>query len=132
MRTGQLLADKPPLVLAVDDDYDNLVLISQLLTLFGCSCITALDGKTTLSLARSHRPHLILLDIRLPDMNGVELIGYLKQERQLKNIPLIAVTSLAAPEDRERILLAGCNDYICKPYGLDELEVTVQRYLKLR
>jgi len=121
--------DQRPLVLVVDDDRDNLELMRHILDWFGCSCLGALDGKTTLSVVRDRLPDLILLDIRLPDIDGIELIYQLKQDPKLLNIPIIAVTSLARPEDRDRILLAGCVDYICKPFNLDNLEITIRRHL---
>ncbi|MDF0556780.1 response regulator [Kamptonema sp. UHCC 0994] len=126
---GQNKIDKQPLVLAVDDDIDNLELMSQILDLFGCSCVGALDGKTTLGVIRDRQPDLILLDICLPDINGIELIYQIKQDPKLVDIPIIAVTSLATPEDRDRIFLAGCTDYICKPFNLDNLEITIRRHL---
>ena len=129
--TGLLVENRQPLVLAVDDDPDNLVLMSHVLTLFNCSVLTAVDGQTTLSVSRDCRPDLILLDIRLPDIDGIELIGQIKRDPKLMEIPIIAVTALAKPEDRDRILLAGCADYIRKPFCLDRLEMTIHRYLGL-
>ena len=129
LNLGQNKFDKRPLVLAVDDDLDNLELMSHILDLFGCSCVGTLDGKTTLGVIRDRQPDLILLDICLPDINGIELIYQIKQDPKLVNIPIIAVTSLARPEDRDRIFLAGFTDYICKPFNLDNLEITIHRYL---
>ncbi|CBN54706.1 MULTISPECIES: response regulator [Kamptonema] len=129
LNPGQNKFDPRPLVLAVDDDLDNLELMSQILDLFGCSCLGTVDGKTTLAIIRDRLPDLILLDIRLPDIDGIELISQIKQDPKLVNIPIIAVTSLARPEDRKRILLAGFTDYICKPFNLDNLEITIRRHL---
>ena len=129
-KVGQTKCEKQPLVLAVDDDRDNLELMSEILDFFGCSCLGALDGKTTLTAIRNHHPDLILLDIRLPDIDGIELIYHIKEDPKLVNIPIIAVTSLAKPEDRDRILLAGCVDYICKPFNLDTIEITIRRHLR--
>ncbi|HLO46877.1 MAG TPA: response regulator [Kamptonema sp.] len=129
LNQGHNKFDKRPLVLAVDDDRDNLELMSQILDLFGCSCVGTVDGNTTLGAIRDRLPDLILLDIRLPDIDGIELIYQIKQDPKLANIPIIAVTSLARPEDRDRILLAGCIDYISKPFNLDNLEITIRRHL---
>jgi two-component system, cell cycle response regulator DivK len=118
-----------PLVLAVDDNEDNLNLINFTLDLFGFAFISAADGETTLELARAYQPDLILLDIMLPDLDGVELIGMLKQDSRTKEIPIIAVTALARAEDQERILAAGCNEYISKPYMVEDLEALIRRYL---
>lgn len=128
--TSVLVEDRQPLVLAVDDDHDNLVLMSQILTLFNCSILTAVNGQTALSISRDRQPNLILLDIRLPDIDGIELIHQIKGDPQLREIPIIAVTALAKPEDRDRILLAGCADYIRKPFCLERLEMTIHRYLR--
>lgn len=118
-----------PLVLAVDDNEDNLGLISFTLDLFGFAFISARDGQTTLELAQTHQPDLILLDIMLPDLDGIEVVRRLKQDSRTNSIIIIAVTALAREEDRERILGAGCADYISKPYMVDDLEVLLRQYL---
>ncbi|HEY9860818.1 MAG TPA: response regulator [Candidatus Obscuribacterales bacterium] len=118
-----------PLILAVDDSADDLVLITQALTLFGYAFITATDGPTALQLAQTYQPDLILLDIVLRGMSGIEVSRELKQRSQTQQIPVIAVTVLARAEDRTQILGAGCNDYINKPYRLEDLEMMLQQYL---
>lgn len=120
-----------PLILAVDDDEDNLVLLAYALEPLGCSLMTAQDGLNALSLSRTYQPDLILLDIRLPYMDGTEVLSQLKKESKLKAIPVIAVTALANAKDREQLLQAGCNDYISKPYMLDDIETKVQQYLRM-
>jgi CheY-like chemotaxis protein len=77
------------------------------------------------------QPDLILLDIMLPDMDGLEVIRCLKQISRTMTIPIVAVTALARATDREQILLAGCDDYISKPYMLEDLAALVYRYLNL-
>jgi len=118
-----------PLILAVDDSADDLVLITQALTLFGYAFITATDGPTALQLAQTYQPDLILLDIVLRGMSGIEVSRELKQRSQTQQIPVIAVTVLARAEDRTQILGAGCNDYINKPYRLEDLAMMLQQYL---
>jgi CheY-like chemotaxis protein len=122
---------KKPVVLAVDDDADNLLVMTYVLELLDCLFITAGDGQTALSLAQTHQPKLILLDIILPSLNGLEVIARLKQVPQTRGIPIIAVTSLVSIADREEILRAGCSDYISKPYVLEDLEAIIRRYLSL-
>lgn len=119
----------PPLVLAVDDNEDNLFLLSSILELFGFSWISASDGRAALQLANSHPPDLILLDILLPGINGIDVVRQLRQSARTKEVPIIAVTSLARSEDRERLLEAGFTDYISKPYIFSDLEEVILRHL---
>ncbi|TAG97977.1 MAG: response regulator [Oscillatoriales cyanobacterium] len=127
--SDQLLLNKRPLVLAVDDNQDNLELLAQILDLFGCECVGAVDGGTALTAAASRPPDLILLDICLPDIDGIELVSRLKQNLQLINIPIIAITALAKTEDRDRILQAGCVAYLSKPFDIDQLEAMMHQHL---
>jgi CheY-like chemotaxis protein len=122
-------AAQQPLVLVVDDNEDNLILLAFLLEQLGCTIITAADGQTALDLAQQQTPSLILLDMMLPDLDGMEVLHLLRENSLTVNIPVIAVTAMARVEDRERILSAGCNEYVSKPYVVDELEVLLRRYL---
>lgn len=128
-KTGLESPGRVPLVLAVDDDEDNLHLMAQFLDLFGYRSLLAADGNTALFLAENHQPDLILTDILLPDMEGLELIGLLKNNPTTLKIPVVAVTALAQEEDRLRILKAGCVSYLSKPYLLDDLEAIVKTQL---
>jgi two-component system cell cycle response regulator DivK len=129
LSSSKQLGQQRPLILAVDDAPDDLVLITQALSLFGYAFITATDGPTAIQLIKTYQPDLVLLDIVLRGMSGIEVIRELKQNAQLCSIPVIAVTVLARPEERSQILAVGCNDYINKPYRLDDLEMMLQRYL---
>lgn len=122
-------ADQQPLVLVVDDNEDNLLLLAFVVEQLDCRIVTALDGKTALDLAQDYHPSLILLDMMLPDMDGIEVLSHLKQNPITKTIPVIAVTAMAREQDRDRILLAGCNEYVSKPYAVDELEMLLRRYI---
>lgn len=130
-QSNYLSKTKQPLILAVDDDEDNLELLTEVLYPLNCEIITAKDGRTTIEIAQRRQPDLILLDILLPDICGTEIARLLKQNPQTQNIPVIAVTALARVEDRENLLVAGCNAYISKPYMLEDLEATICRYLNL-
>jgi two-component system, cell cycle response regulator DivK len=127
--SDRLLLEKRPLVLAVDDNQDNLELLAQILDLFGCECVGAVDGGTALTAAASRPPDLILLDICLPDIDGIELVSRLKKNLQLINIPIIAITALAKTEDRDHILQAGCVAYLSKPFDIDQLEAMMHQHL---
>lgn len=120
-----------PVVLVVDDDRDNLMLIGhQIAQFLDCSIVSAADGKSALIMAGLSQPDLILLDMMLPDIDGIQIIRRLKQEQKTSQIPIIAVTALAYPRDRELAFQAGCNDYVCKPYTLEVLEAIIHRHLK--
>ncbi|MFS8117560.1 MAG: response regulator [Microcoleus sp.] len=128
----QSAVDQRPLVLAVDDNYDNLELMTQILDLFGCECVGAIDGYTALSAAVDRPPDLIVLDICLPDIDGIELVKRIKQNPELTHIPIVAITALAKAEDRERILKAGCVEYLSKPFNIQDLETIIRHHLKYR
>lgn len=118
-----------PLVLAVDDNEDNLQLLMQLLELIECTFITATNGQTALAKAEKYQPDLILLDMMLPDLSGIDITYSLKQNPQTQAIPIIAVTAMARAEDREQFLLAGCVDHVTKPYMIEHLVATINRYI---
>ena len=120
---------QPPLILAVEDNEDNLLLLSYTLESLGCKLICQNDGLTTLLVAKEYQPDIILLDILLPGLSGMDIVRSLKQEPLTSHIVVIAVTALASTEDRERILSAGFNDYISKPYMIEDLEAVVSHYL---
>lgn len=125
----QLNRVRQPLILAVDDDEDNLLLITQVLSLGDYSFITATNGWMALSMAEERLPDLILLDVMLPDLDGAEIVCRLRQNPQTMSIPIVAVTAMARKEDRDRLLAVGCNDYISKPYMIDDIEELIRSYL---
>ncbi|MDZ8049935.1 MAG: response regulator [Aulosira sp. ZfuVER01] len=118
-----------PLILAVEDHDDNLALISYALESFGCGFICQADSINTVVVAKEYQPDLIMLDILLPSLSGIEVVRYLKQEPLTCKIPVVAVTALASKEDKERILRAGFDAYLSKPYMIDELETMIRRLL---
>ena len=120
---------QPPLVLVVEDNEDNLLLISYILESLGCRLITQTDGESAVLLAKEHHPDLILLDIVLPKVNGINILRSLREEPLTRDIPAIAVTALATKENRENIIRAGFNNYLIKPYLIEELEKMVSIYV---
>lgn len=128
---GNYGTNKLPLILAVDDDADNLLLMTYTIEMLNCSVLTAVDGQSALEKAKTHQPDLILLDIMLSKLDGLELICQLKQHPRTSKIPVIAVTALARAEDKQRILQAGFDEYISKPYMLEDFESLICRYLNL-
>lgn len=125
--TKQII-DQRPLVLAVDDDEDNLHLLTYILEVLDCAVITAGNGEDTLALAKKYQPDIILLDIILPDLHGIEVINRLKQDEITSLIPIIVVSALARIQDREQAILAGCNEYITKPFNIQNLENLIRYY----
>ncbi len=102
-------------ILIIEDNEQNMYLTTFLLEKHGFDIYQARSGPAGIEAAHETHPDLILLDIQLPGMDGYQVAGVLKNDPQLKNIPIIAVTSYAMAGDREKILAAGCNGYIEKP-----------------
>ncbi|MBD2101093.1 response regulator [Leptolyngbya sp. FACHB-261] len=123
------IIDGQPLILTVDDQDDNRMLSALILEGLGCSYISACDGETALELSRFYQPALILLDITLPHLSGVEVLQKLRQNPETSKIPIIAVTAMAMAGDRERLLAVGFDDYVSKPYTIEELEARIQHNL---
>jgi two-component system cell cycle response regulator DivK len=109
------------MVLYIEDNYHNRRLVRKILESRGYSLVEAEDGLSGLSMARDLKPPLILLDIGLPGMDGLEVVGRLKADAHVKDIPVIAVTASAMLGDRERFLEAGCDDYLSKPIQVMDL-----------
>ena len=93
--------------------------------------MTATDGHQAVSGAQAHRPALVLMDIQLPGIDGLEATRQIKSDPQLREIPVIALTAKAMKGDREQILAAGCDDNLSKPVDLPELERTLQKWMRL-
>lgn len=108
-------------VLIVEDDPRNLKLVRALLSAHGYRLATAQDGLHGIESARTEQPDLILMDMQLPEMDGMEAIRVLRDDPRTAHIPILAVTALAMKGDRERILASGCDGYVSKPIRLQEL-----------
>jgi CheY-like chemotaxis protein len=118
-----------PLVMVVEDNEDNLLLMSYVVESIGCKLISQNSGLSAISLAQQHQPDLIILDILMPGISGIDLIQILRKESVTSMIPVIAVTALSGIEERHRIMSEGFDDYIGKPYSIDDLEGLLYRYL---
>ncbi|MFI5257696.1 MAG: response regulator [Gemmatimonadales bacterium] len=116
-------------VLVVEDNPANMRLAQFLLESAGHSVLTASDAEAGLALARHEQPDLILMDIQLPGMDGLEATMLLKGDEATRAIPVIALTALAMKGDEERIRAAGCNGYIAKPMRYQEFLATVSDQL---
>jgi two-component system cell cycle response regulator DivK len=102
-------------VLIVEDNDLNSMLLSDLLTVNGYSTVRAHDGEEAMALVRSELPDLIVLDIQLPVVSGLDVIRWLKRDEQLRLIPVVAVTAFAMPTEEQAMREAGCDDYMAKP-----------------
>ncbi|MGZ3451488.1 MAG: response regulator [Polyangiales bacterium] len=116
-------------ILVIEDNEQNLYLIRFLLQANGLSVVTATNGADGLRLAAETHPAAILLDIQLPVMDGYAVPERIRKQRELSEVPIIAVTSFAMAGDRERILAAGATDYIEKPINPDTFVAQIRRHL---
>lgn len=116
-------------ILIVEDNELNMKLFDDLLGAHGYQTVKTRDGSQVLELARLHKPDLILMDIQLPEVSGIEVTRWLKAEPDLKHIPVIAVTAFAMKGDEEKICQGGCEGYISKPISIGEFMKVVQKYL---
>ncbi|MCB1539204.1 MAG: response regulator [Rhodospirillales bacterium] len=117
-------------VLIVEDNELNMKLFNDLLEAHGYATVKTRDGTRVLELAREHKPDLILMDIQLPEVSGLDLIRWLKEAADLKSIPVIAITAFAMKGDEDRIRETGCEDYISKPISVLPFIETVRRHLE--
>jgi CheY-like chemotaxis protein len=108
-------------VLYIEDNFHNRRIVRKILQSKGYSLIEAEDGITGLAMVQDLRPPLVLLDIGLPGMDGLEVVGRIKADESLRDIPVIALTASAMSGDRERFLAAGCDGYLSKPIQAMEL-----------
>ncbi|WP_448204686.1 response regulator [Azospirillum sp. sgz302134] len=117
-------------VLIVEDNELNMKLFHDLLEAHGFETIQTRDGTEALALARRHRPDLILMDIQLPEVSGLEVTRWIKEDEELKSIPVVAVTAFAMKGDEEKIREGGCEDYIAKPISVTKFLQSVQKFLR--
>ena len=116
-------------ILVIEDNADNMLLTVMLLESAGHRVLNAVDAEAGLTLARDERPELILMDVQLPGMDGLEATALLKADPATRDIPVIALTALAMKGDEARIRAAGCNSYIAKPMRIQEFLAAVAAHL---
>ena len=116
-------------VLIVEDNELNMKLFNDLLEAHGYATLKTSHGIEAMELARAHKPDLILMDIQLPEVSGLEVTRWLKADEELKSIPVIAITAFAMKGDEERILQGGCEGYISKPISVPHFLATIERYI---
>ena len=119
------------LILIVEDNDKNLKLVRDVLQVKGYETIEAGNAEDGIVLARERKPDLILMDIQLPGMNGIEAIGVLRADPATADIPVAAVTASVMQHDRNKITVAGFNAYVGKPINLNEFLATVRKLLEV-
>jgi CheY-like chemotaxis protein len=118
-----------PTVLLVDDDPDSLVLLSFILESFPCKVICERDGEAALERLQQEKCDLVMLDVQLPGLSGLDVARILRSNPMNATLPIVAVTALARSQDRAKILQAGCNRYISKPYLVEDIEALINQYI---
>ena len=116
-------------ILLIEDNEQNRYLATFLLEKHGYEVVPAADGALGIELCRRIRPQLILLDIQLPTLDGYAVARELRKLPELRDIPIVAVTSYAMPGDREKTIAAGCNGYIEKPINPETFVAEIERHL---
>jgi two-component system, cell cycle response regulator DivK len=120
---------EPRTVLVVEDNEFNMMVFHDLLEAHGYNILQASDGKEALNLARQHRPDLILMDMQLPEIPGLDVIKWIKQDHALRSIPIVAVTACAMKGDEEKFRAGGCDEYIAKPISVANFFNVIERLL---
>ncbi len=115
-------------ILIIEDNDDNMKLISFILEKNGYRTIRAVNGREGIDMAIKESPDLVLLDIQLPDMNGIEVLEIIRHSESNGSLPIVAVTSFAMSGDRQRLLSSGCNGYIEKPINPETIMEEIRRY----
>lgn len=116
-------------VLIVEDNELNMKLFRDLLDAHNIKTIGLTEGTNALEVARESKPDLILMDIQLPEVSGLEVTKWLKDDEELKHIPVVAVTAFAMKGDEQKIREGGCEDYISKPISVIDFMTVIQKYL---
>src|SRR4029079_16317468 len=116
-------------VLIVEDNELNMKLFHDLLAAHGYETIQTRNGLEALELARRHRPALILMDIQLPEVSGLEVTKWIKEDDELRSIPVVAISAFAMKGDEERIRSGGCEAYLSKPISVGKFIETVKAYI---
>ena len=117
-------------ILIVEDNDLNLKLFRDLLGANGYATFETKEGIEAISLTRNVQPDLIVMDIQLPEISGLDITRKIKADRDICHIPIIAVTAFAMKDDEEKILAAGCEAYLSKPIAIDDFLQTIRRFLE--
>jgi CheY-like chemotaxis protein len=125
--------DANSLVLIGEDEPENRIIQQTVIeTLLGVRALVPGDGLAVLASVERERPSVILLDLMMPGLDGFQVTRQLKGNPATAGIPIVAVSAMARPDDRETALAAGCDDFVRKPFELDDLEAVIRTYLEVR
>lgn len=130
MQGLDILSPMAKKILIVEDNELNMKLFNDLLEAHGFDTVTTRDGTKALAIAKEERPDLILMDIQLPEVSGLDITRMMKAEDDLKDIPIIAVTAFAMKGDEDKIRECGCNGYISKPISIVTFIETIKNHLE--
>ncbi len=118
-------------ILIIEDDETNMSLIRSVLQLGKCEVLEAKNAEKGIQLAREYQPNLIMMDICLPKMSGLEATRYLKDDSDLKGIPIVALTGYSNKEDEDEAIKAGCVAYLSKPIDIRKFKKTIAMILSI-
>jgi two-component system cell cycle response regulator DivK len=119
-------------VLIVEDNELNMKLFNDLLEAHGYRVLQTREGLSALDIARQHKPDLILMDIQLPEVSGIEVTKWLKEDEELRSIPVVAVTAFAMKGDEQKIREGGCEAYISKPISVASFMATINGFFEVQ
>jgi CheY-like chemotaxis protein len=120
---------EPPVVMVVEDFEDNRFMMRRLLEMSGYRVLEAINGEEAVELAHRERPQLILMDLSLPQLDGLAATRRIRQHAELRDVPIVAVSAHDTADFHADALAAGCNDYVTKPIDFDQLEALLARLL---
>ena len=132
MRTPDAVTAMPKRVLIVEDNELNMKLFNDLLEAHGYRVLQTREGLSALDIARQHKPDLILMDIQLPEVSGIEVTKWLKEDDELRSIPVVAVTAFAMKGDEQKIREGGCEAYISKPISVASFLSTINGFFEVK
>ncbi|HEY9798949.1 MAG TPA: response regulator [Leptolyngbyaceae cyanobacterium] len=118
-----------PLILLAEDNEANVLTITQYLKAYGYRIVLANNGQEAIEIAKTQRPQLILMDVQMPEMDGLEATRQIRQDADIAHIPIIALTSFAMRSDKEQIMAVGVDSYMSKPVSLKELVAEIGKYI---
>jgi CheY-like chemotaxis protein len=119
-----------PLILVAEDNENLIEIYSDYLQTNSYRVVVARDGLETLAVARKNEPNLMLIDVQMPKMSGLEVMRQLRTEERFADVPIIALTAHVMPADKERCLNAGANDFLGKPSSMNQIMAMIEKYLQ--